>query len=765
MRFASPLYEALFNHAGDGICLADEHGRILDVNRRLCTSLGYSRDQLLAMHVSDFEVGHSPEELIEFWQQLTPDTPQTAGGLHLRADGTTLPVEVRAVAFSHDGRRFVFAITRDIAERKRAEEALKLSEERYRRIVEDQTELICRSLPDGTLTFVNDIYCRHMGLPREKLVGVSYFRFLPEEAVQQMRASLDSITPENTAITTRHAAVTSSGETRHYEWIDRGLFDEGGKLIEVQSIGRDITAEVQAEEALQLSEERYRRIIEDHTELIGRALPDGTVLFVNESCCRYFNIQRDDLIGRNVYDFIPEEDRARLMQTVESLTPADPVATSDHRVVMPGGGPIRLHQWTKRGIFDDRGNLLEVQGAGRDITEYRQAMLDLRKAHEDICRANDRLEQRVRERTAELSQANEELRRSEEKYRQLVELSPDAIMIRDFNGVILQVNSAFERAFGWSRNEIVGRTVEDVGPMVAADHRRFENELLPRLMRDGILTDIEFTARRSDGTTLPALLSCTLMRGADGSPTGIIMVGRDITSQKAAENKLIDYQHQLRSLASELSLAEERSRREIATILHDRIGQMLAAIKLKLDALRASPRLPEQTDTVAEAIALIEQTIQDARSLTQELSPPLLYEFGLEAALQWLADEFRKQHSIDVVFSDDGTDKPLDNDVRAVLFQAARELLVNIDKHSQATAASISIARRRKNIELSVEDNGVGFRLDQVGPSRFRAGGFGLFNIRERLQHLGGKLEVDSEPGRGTRLKLTAPLTIEAMKS
>jgi len=903
MAECSLLCEAVYNHAGDGMCVLDMQGRIVEVNRRLCTALGYTREQLLGMHAWDIEDDNDADGFPDLCRRLPLDTPHTFQGLYRRADGSRFPAEVRVVVFARGGERFVLAVGRDITERKKAADALRLSEERYRRIVEDQTELICRSRPDGTLLFVNEVYCRHFGVPRDKLIGTSYFVFLPDDARRKMRAALDSLTPRNPAVTTRHAAVTSSGETRHYEWIDRGIFDESGRLVEVQSVGRDITAEVRAQEALRISEERYRRVIEDHTEMINRSTPDGTVLFVNEACCRHFGIPRDELVGSNYFSLLPEEDRLRLKTLINGLTPENPVATIEHRVLMPDNS-VRYHEWINRGIFDEQGNLVEVQSAGRDITRYRQAMLELRRAHEELSKANDALEQRVQERTAELSRANEELRRhmleleqaeeelrrseekyrsifsaaanliasvdaagrivdcnscssemlgyqpdeligsslsriicgeslqrarqmlhrtlaqghchgeeyrmirkdgavvdvrvnssalrdgdgrplttiwiiediterrraeearkeSEERYRTLVELSPDAFLFRNLDGVIIQVNSAFEKASGWSREEIVGKTVEEIGLLTPQERRNFERAVIPKLMRDGIVTNVELNGRRRDGSTVPLLVSCTLMRGADGSPTGIIAVGRDITEQKEGRKKLLNYQHQLRSLASELSLAEERSRRETAAVLHDRIGQMLAASKLKLAALRATIEQHEQIEHLNEAISLLDQAIQDTRSLTRELSPPLLYEFGLEAAVRGLAEEFQRQHGIAAVFNDDGTAKPLDNDIRGVLFQAVRELLLNVAKHARARTVRISIDRRPNTVAITVEDDGVGFREDEIGPHQYRPGGFGLFNIRERLRHLGGQLDIDSQPGSGARLTLIAPLTMERMK-
>jgi signal transduction histidine kinase len=211
----------------------------------------------------------------------------------------------------------------------------------------------------------------------------------------------------------------------------------------------------------------------------------------------------------------------------------------------------------------------------------------------------------------------------------------------------------------------------------------------------------------------------------------------------------------LRSLASELSLAEERQRREIATGLHDHLGQLLAMSKMKLGAMRKNTT--STPDDISTLYQLIEQSIEYTRTLTFELSPPVLYTFGLEAAVEWLTEQFEGRHNIQVFFNDDGQSKPLANDVRVVLFQAVRELLFNVAKHAKAEHVTVSLSRGASGISVYVEDDGVGFNPSNV--SGGKGGGFGLFNIRERLDYVGGALEIESVIPHGTRIIITAPLS------
>jgi signal transduction histidine kinase len=240
-------------------------------------------------------------------------------------------------------------------------------------------------------------------------------------------------------------------------------------------------------------------------------------------------------------------------------------------------------------------------------------------------------------------------------------------------------------------------------------------------------------------------------------PSGeIVNVYDDITERKQAEEKLLLYQQQLQSLASELSLAEERERRILAAELHDQIGQTLSLVKIKLHALRdhlADEPARQQFD---ETRTFLDQAIRDTRSLTLELCPPVLYELGLEAALEWLTESFRVKTGIScLVRARCGAN--LSDDIRGVLFRSVRELLFNVYKHAEARQVEVRTSQNRDFFQVEVKDNGIGFDVAVVESLAAASHAYGLFSIRERLSHLGGKMRVDSKPGRGATITLEVP--------
>lgn len=237
----------------------------------------------------------------------------------------------------------------------------------------------------------------------------------------------------------------------------------------------------------------------------------------------------------------------------------------------------------------------------------------------------------------------------------------------------------------------------------------------------------------------------------------------EIKEHEKTEKRLLAYQKELRRVTSELLQTQERERRRIATDIHDRIGQALAVAKIQLGALQSSLAGPSQIAPVKEIRRLISRTIKDTRTLTFELSPPVLYELGLQAALEWLAESIQGQSGLSVCIEGNQADERLDTGRRVFLFQAVREVLFNAVKHARASTVDIRVSNRSDHAHIEVVDDGCGcdssptaYPKDQQDP------GFGLFSIREQLRYYGGELIFDSEPEKGTRVTIMLPLETAA---
>jgi signal transduction histidine kinase len=211
---------------------------------------------------------------------------------------------------------------------------------------------------------------------------------------------------------------------------------------------------------------------------------------------------------------------------------------------------------------------------------------------------------------------------------------------------------------------------------------------------------------------------------------------------------------QLREMTLELTQAEQRERRRLAQVLHDHLQQLLVAAKMQLGGLLTRVGGEDQA-TVRGLVDLMNEAVASSRSLTVELSPPVLYEGGLVPALRWLGRRMHEQHNLEVEIDAEQDIETETEDLRVVLFLSVRELLFNVAKHAQTPRAVVRLGRENGRITAEVEDGGPGF--DPEAAERATAGGFGLFSIRERLRALGGDLAIDSAPGRGARMKLMLP--------
>jgi PAS domain S-box-containing protein len=322
---------------------------------------------------------------------------------------------------------FTVIITRqyDIDERNRAQAALSASEERYRAVVEAQTEMVSRWLPDTTLTFVNEMYCRYTGKAREQLLGTRFSERIRPEDLDVLQKALASMTRENPSVTYERHVVKAGAPERWEQWTDFAIFDESGHISEYQSVGRDITERKQTEIALSKSEARYRAIVEVQTEMICRWLPDNTMTFVNEAYCRFFGMTRDELLSKPALAFVYPDDLPHVHAAIAMISREKPVVTYEHRVYDPAG-ELRWHHWTDRAIYDGD-QIIEYQSVGRDVTD--------------------------------LKQAEDALSASEERYRAIVEAQTEMICRWLPGGKFTFVNEAYHRYFGVTHDELMSNKV------------------------------------------------------------------------------------------------------------------------------------------------------------------------------------------------------------------------------------------------------------------------------------------------------------------
>jgi len=370
----------------------------------------------------------------------------------------------------------------------------------------------------------------------------------------------------------------------------------------------------------------------------------------------------------------------------------------------------------------------------------------------------------------ERKRAEERRRAQEERFRQVTESIREVFYLTEWDPgapvqKVLYVSPAYETV--WCRS--CQSLYDDPRSWTFDIHPEDREPMVRAFLKEATLGtfDVEYRLVRPDGSVRWIHDRAFPIRDEHGRIYRVAGISEDVTGTKETELSLRRSEEEIRrardeiealrkrqveSLASELLLAEERERRELAIDLHDGLNQTIALARLKLGQLGGRVDGAVRTE-IREITELVDQANKSARSLTFQLSPPILHDLGFEPAVQWLVEDVGRTYGLDITLEGPEDPSPLSERIRVLLFRAVRELLINVAKHAGAKSTRVRLSRGARAIHITVEDDGQAFDPRFVG-SR----GLGLSTIRERLSHLGGEMSITSSAGRGTSVTLVAPL-------
>lgn len=536
-------------------------------------------------------------------------------------------------------------------------------------------------------------------------------------------------------------------------------------LETIAALSAGAISRLRTENILNQTRNRLTELIQSAQDVICIVTASGEILYYNGPSS--YEVSTEQVTGRNFLELYEKEQAQKVIDNVRLAVKRNMTVYDEIMLTRRGADQWFSIQFSP--VRDEQGDIYAASLISRNITEKKAA-------EQQLMEAKSQLEQKVMVRTAELTEANillvkqiEEkektrllLKEREMLERAVIDSTPAHIAVLDSSGTILAVNSRWEK---FAREN--GALPSDAGPGVnylsaaeaGAEPGSPEAETALRGIRDVLERKSDFFECEykcpADGQTYWYLMTVCQLKHPKG---GAVISHIDITDQKKAKLKVAGYQQKLRSLASELTINEQRQRKHIAQGLHDSIIQSLIFLKIKLDSVFNSPD-DAKRDSFDEMKSILDELIQRTRNFTLELSSPMLYELGLApAAEEWLKSNIMEKHGIDFEFNC-GQDLPdIENDLKGFLFQAFRELLVNVVKHSAADKVWVGLDHKDGFIELSVRDNGCGF-VSQPCEDKISCG-FGLFSIRERFDSIGGSVKIDSVPGQGTSVIITAPLTL-----
>jgi len=471
-----------------------------------------------------------------------------------------------------------------------------------------------------------------------------------------------------------------------------------------------------AQEALAASAAQARSMLRTARDGVWLTDAAGRFLDVNEAACRMLGYTHDELCALFVSDVEGGESREEVLRHIEKL----------HR---EGADLFESVHRRKDGTH------IPVEVSVTNLPEQSCTVAYIRDISE-----RKRWEAALLER--------------EERYRTFFEYGPDGIVVLDpATARPIEFNDQACRQLGYTREEFRRLTLADIE---ASETVEETSSRIQMVLLTGI-EDFETRQRTRQGEIRDVHVTAQHIRV--GGVSTYHCVWRDITERKAAYARLSEANARLRSLTLELTRTEQRERHRLAQMLHDHLQQELVGATFSLETLGSQTRGRAALKTLGNLAETIRRAIDISRDLTVELSPPVFHEKGLGGGLEWLARQARKHYGLQVAVELDGNLEPDTEAVRMFVFEAVRELLLNVVKHAKAERARIRMRPHGDGgIAITVEDDGAGFDPARLETEASPAGGMGLFSIRERLRFLQGGMEIISRPGGGSSLTLVIPV-------
>lgn len=628
---------------------------------------------------------------------------------------------------------------------------------------------------EGRYVAVNDAYASFLGYTPEQLLGRdSAMTIHPEDRAtvhEAYRAMLRDGKGEAEA-----RGVRQDGSVFFKQVLMVKRFDGQGKHIGHHCFMRDITDRKRADEALRQSEQRLS--IAQSIAHLGsweHDLSTGRSVWTKENY-RLFGYEPGSVVPSHDLwvSRLHADDRSRVLEHMQGVLSGTKSFDIGYRIVHSNGAVRHIHALGE--VLRDGGGVpLRMVGTCYDITERKSAEEALRQAYAE-------LERRVEERTAELARTVAMLSKTEALLRQAVDVADLGVFERDHGSDELYYSPTMRKILDLPDDAPVrpGAFIDTVHP----DDRetvRARRQLANDPAGDGQMS-VEFRLLRRDGSIGWILNRAqTFFTGAGTARRAVRTVGAvlDITERKTTEQalrqlnqdldrrvtlrtqELAEARTKLRALVAALTQAEERERRRLAVQLHDYLAQSLTAIAMVLgragqivNGANGNGELKDILDNVRGDLA---NSLAYTRTLIGELSPRVLYDVGLPAALAWLGEQMGR-HGLTVSVDGPSERLPLDEDDAVFLFQCARELLWNVVKHGATDRATVSYGQDGGLASLAVADQGKGFDPQAARANSNGGAHFGLFSIRERVELRGGRIDIDTASGIGTWVTIVLPV-------
>jgi PAS domain S-box-containing protein len=722
LKDSEERYRALSDATFETVFITED-GYCIETNEMATEMMGYAYDELIGMFGTDLMAPES-RELVRHHMLSGYEQPYEA--LAQRKDGTTFYVEIHGKMVEYKGKKVRVSVIRDIDKFKRAEAALQDSKETMQALIDASTEREVLLDKKGFILALNETATHWIDAPDKNVIGCNLFDFFPDDIAKKRKAYFEEVIESRGPVHFKDRCAD-----RFLSHTLFPVFDSKGSVAKIASFSLDLTRQQQTERALAESEEKYRQLFENGLDTII-VFDAETRRFesVNPASLELFGYTYEEFMKLNVEDMSAERQktRQRIRKTIlqESSTVRVPLRYYRKKDGTTFPGELLAAKFHS-------GGRLKIIGSIRDITERQKQTEMLRK------RENE-LSGRVKELNClyGISKLNEQ---------------PDLTLDAIFQGTVDLVAGALQF------------------PEIAVARIRFENqdyktanfiETPWRLIHE-IATDrqpkgtleIGYLEERPETDRGPFFEDEFRLLKAVSEGVGKII------QRKRTQWQLKRSKEKLRFLASRLLAAQERERKRISMELHDDLGQRLTVLKLQIRSI--VDRLGSDREKLAseceKVLQHVTETIEQVRRISHDLSPSIIHDLGLSAALGYLFEDFAAHSGVKIFGRIPNIDAHFSQETAVIIYRIFQETITNVDRHSKAEKVSIDIQTREYNVLFVLEDNGSGFCMDKVaasvGPGQK---GLGLAAMDERIRMIDGQLEISSRENNGTRIAFTVPI-------
>ena len=732
------LSRKVIEHAPLSMAIVGADGTIEFINRKLSETFGYAHAEIPTMErwwaqaypdeADRAQIKAQSKQLIALALAEGREIPRSDHRVTCK-DGTVKTVGIFGVAVAGK----VFVMFDDITERQQTDLRLRESEANFRSVLESSRDVAYRrDLRRDRYDYLSPSIETISGLTVAEFSQLTFAEvqdhFHPDDRPPLMERVRRSVAGEPIQGTFEYRFRHKDGSYHWFSDCCTAVADAAGTPLYHVGIVRDVTERKRIEEELRQRQQDFHALVEHAPDGIF-IQTRGCFAYVNAALVRLLGAQTpEQLIGRSIVEFLQPTDRALVAERIRHINATqEPLPVTEFKYIRLDGALAEAEVSSVPFAYrQEQGALVFV----RDITPLKKL--------EAASRTNER------------------------RLAALLHASTEPIMLLDPEGLILTLNQAMSHRIGKPPAELLGAFAPGFLDAALGQARFTHVKTVVQSGQPLRFEDVK-QGRCFDNNLYPVV-------DESGRVLAVAVYSSDVTDRKQAELKLqqvnADLERkvqertaQLHALASELTLAEQRERKRIASILHDDLQQLLIAARYNLGGLAQSKHLPTQ-QLVTQVDDLIAQSVKRSRLLSVELSPPILQLGGLVPALEWLASWMETNHGLSVSFSVHGRGVPQQEDVVALLFQVTRELLLNVVKHARVKTAAVEVVQDQRTFQISVADQGVGFEPAQLAHRPANATGFGLQGIRDRLDLLGGRMEIESAPGQGSRFTLLAPRAV-----